>query len=168
MKRYLLTAAALSASSFVMAAPASAVVYYNSPTPTSSTFGDTDTPNGAFSQDFVINAPGTGYTLSFQIGSAANQTNAWFESLYVNFNGTIYTVPITGQSGSSRSRSLSVLGIPIGLTNTLTVYGTARTRSAYTGNLQISAAPVPEPTSWALMIGGFALEIGRASCRDRV
>src|SRR3546814_13455977 len=29
-------------------------------------------------------------------------------------------------------------------------------------------SPIPEPPMWALMIAGFGLEIGRASCRERV
>jgi len=63
---------------------------------------------------------------------------------------------------SSGGQSLTVTGIPIlnGMLNSIEVIGTTSsgaTAATYTGTATFAAGPIPEPASWALMIGGLGL-----------
>ena len=88
---------------------------------------------------------------------------------------TITKVLINGVAealqSSSGGQSLTVTGIPImnGVLNTIEVIGVTSSTdvgATYTGTATFAAGPVPEPASWALMIGGFGL-IGAAMRRGR-
>lgn len=90
-------------------------------------------------------------SISTSFSSKANHLT--ISSLYIN--GVLYNVPATGSG-----QSLTVGGIPItaGALNTIRVVGTSGTRGgSYSGTATFSATSVPEPASWAMMLGGFGL-----------
>jgi hypothetical protein len=72
----------------------------------------------------------------------------------VTLNGSPFTITSTGivEQGFLSGVSLLASG------NTLVVSGTSYGGGTYSGTLQLrqSAAAVPEPAAWALMIAGFA------------
>lgn len=150
--------------------PADPYFYLTSGTPTSPTitanFGATITgPSTAFDDIFQFTIPQNGVgsgSLSTSFSSALNQL-------------TISQVLINGVSepllSSSGGQSLTVNGIPItsGVLNTIEVRGTTSASNAaatFTGTATFAARAIPEPASWALMIGGFGL-IGAALRRKR-
>jgi len=91
-------------------------------------------------------------------GSISTSFSSKFNHLVISglwINGVNYVVPAnpTGQS-------LTVGGIPIfaGVLNTIRVTGTTGKRGgSYAGTATFSALTVPEPATWALMLGGFGL-----------
>jgi hypothetical protein len=150
--------------------PANPYFYLTSGTPTSpvitANFGATITgPSTTFDDIFEFTIPqnGTGSgSLSTSFSSALNQLTIG----QVLVNGVIETL-----IASSGGQSLTVTGVPIlnGVMNTIEVKGaTSATAVAatYTGTATFAAGAVPEPASWAMMIGGFGL-IGAAMRRRR-
>lgn len=119
-------------------------------------FGDTISGSAtSFDDQYVFTIPqnGTGSgSLSTSFSAASNELTI----SEVLINGVSYAL-----NSSSSGQSLTVSGIPItaGATDTIEVEGvTAVGNSAatYTGTATF-AAGVPEPASWALMIGGLGL-----------
>ena len=150
--------------------PANPYFYLTSGTPTTSpitaNFGATIMGASTSFDDlfeFTIPQDGTGSgSLSTSFSSAVNQLTI----SQVLINGTAYT-PVTSSGG----QSLTVTGIPIvnGHLNTIEVLGMSSATavaSTFTGTATFNAGAVPEPASWALMIGGFGL-IGSALRRRR-
>lgn len=148
--------------------PANPYFYLTSGTPTSPTltadFGATYTgPSTSFDDIFEFTIPQNGVgsgSLSTSFSSPVDQLTI----SQVLINGIVH--PLTSVSGG---QSLTVSGIPIinGMLNTIEVKGvTSATAVAatYAGTATFSAGAVPEPASWALMIGGFGL-IGAAMRR---
>lgn len=150
--------------------PANPYFYLTSGTPATPTitadFGATISGASTSFDDmfeFTIPQNGTGSgSLSTSFSSLANEL-------------TISQVLINGVShplmSSSGGQSLTVTGVPIlnGVLNTIEVKGVTSAQdvaATYTGTATFSAAAVPEPASWALMIGGFGL-IGAAMRRRR-
>jgi len=150
--------------------PANPYFYLTSGTPTSpsitANFGATISgPSATFDDIFQFTIP--------QNGSGSGSISTSFSSLVdqltlnqVLINGTAY--PLISSSGG---QSLAVTGVPIlnGVMNTIEVKGvTSATAVAatYTGTATFAAGAVPEPASWAMMIGGFGL-IGAAMRRRR-
>lgn len=78
-------------------------------------------------------------------------------------NGTSYAIPPSGAG-----QSAIVGGIPIisGVLNTIQVKGFTLGSGTYAGTATFTAA-IPEPTTWALMIGGFGL-VGASMRRRRM
>jgi hypothetical protein len=113
--------------------------------------------------EFTIPQNGTGSgSLSTSFSSLANELTI----SQVLINGVAHAL-----TSSSGGQSLTVSGIPIlnGMLNTIEVKGVTSASdvaATYTGTATFSAAAVPEPASWALMIGGFGL-IGAAMRRRR-
>jgi len=150
--------------------PANPYFYLTSGTPTSpvitANFGATITGSSTAFDDifeFTIPQNGTGSgSLSTSFSSALNQLTIG----QVLVNGVIE--PLIASSGG---QSLTVTGVPIlnGVMNTIEVKGTTSATAVaatYTGTATFNAGAVPEPASWAMMIGGFGL-IGAAMRRRR-
>ena len=150
--------------------PANPYFYLTSGTPTTSpitaNFGATISGASTSFDDlfeFTIPQNGTGS------GSLSTSFSSPVDELTISqvlINGTLYT-----PTSSSGGQSLTVTGIPIlnGHLNTIEVLGmTSSTNAAATfaGTATFNAATVPEPASWALMIGGFGL-VGAAMRRRR-
>jgi hypothetical protein len=142
--------------------------YLTSGTPTSpvitANFGATITgPATTFDDIFEFTIPQNGLgsgSLSTSFSSPLNQLTI----TNVTVDGVSKTV-----SSSSGGQSLTVSGVPIinGVLNMIEVKGvtsTAAVAATFTGTATFAAGSVPEPASWALMIGGFGL-IGLAMRR---
>jgi hypothetical protein len=54
-----------------------------------------------------------------------------------------------------------------GGTNTLIIKGLAGSNASYSGTVNYTVSPVPEPATWAMMIGGFGLVGGAMRRRTR-
>ena len=150
--------------------PANPYFYLTSGTPTSpiitANFGATISGAGTTFDDifeFTIpqNGMGSG-SLSTSFSSPLNEL-------------TISGVMVDGVSrtlvSSSGGQSVTATGIPIlnGVMNTIEVKGvtsSTNVNATYSGTATFARAAVPEPASWALMIGGFGL-IGAAMRRRR-
>ena len=172
MKRNLFVAAAAAFTTFAVAQPASAAVTLNT-TPTATgftaTFGNWTVPNGPFS-----------HSVKFTVGRTGilNGTFSTFGDQFggVNMSGPGASVTITpSASGSAFSFLLAPNAVFTagGLPNTLIKAGEYTLSvsgansfglSSYSGTLNFFA--VPEPATWAMMIGGFGL-IGAATRRAR-
>jgi hypothetical protein len=150
--------------------PANPYFYLTSGTPTSPTitanFGATISGASTTFDDifqFTIPQDGKGSgSLSTSFSSPMNQLTIG----QVLVNGISYAL-----TSSSGGQSLTVSGIPIlnGVMNTIEVKGTnsaSAVAATYTGTATFAAGAVPEPASWAMMIGGFGL-IGAAMRRRR-
>jgi hypothetical protein len=126
----------------------------------------------------TISGASTSFDDLFQFTIPQNGTGSG--SLSTSFSAptnelTISEVLIDGVSYAlmpgSGGQSLAVAGIPIlsGVLNTIEVKGTTSASAVagtFTGTATFAAGAVPEPASWAMMIGGFGL-IGGAMRRRR-
>lgn len=117
----------------------------------------------SFDDSFTFTIPqnGTGSgSLSTSFSSALNQLTV--TDLIIN--GTSYAVPFTGNG-----QSVTLGGIPIvsGVLNTIRVIGfTTGDGGSYSGTATFTAAPIPEPATWGMMIAGFGA-LGFAMRRQR-
>jgi len=132
--------------------------YLTSGTPTSpsitANFGNGFNGPVMFDDSFEFTIPQNGVgsgSISTSFSSAAN--HLVISGLWIN--GVAYVVPAT-----ATGQSLTIGGIPIisGLLNTIRVTGTSGSAGgSYDGTATFSASAVPEPATWALMLGGFGL-----------
>lgn len=153
--------------------PANPYFFLTSGTPTSPSitadFGATITgASTAFDDIFQFTIPqdGTGSgSLSTSFSAASNQLTI----TDVLINGLSYAL-----QSNSGGQSVTAGGVPIrnGVMNTIEVRGTtsgANTAATYSGTATFAAGVVgviPEPASWAMMIGGLGL-VGAAMRRRR-
>jgi len=151
--------------------PAPAYFFLTSGTPISpsitANFGATVTGASTpfdYSFDFTIPQNGTGSgSLSTSFSDATNELTI----SKVLINGVSH--PLTpGASG----QSLTVNGIAIhsGVTNSIEVIGSTSASdlaATFSGTATFAAGAVPEPASWALMIGGLGL-VGATMRRRRM
>jgi len=111
-------------------------------------FGST----GPFDDTFEFTIPQDGWGSGSISTSFSGADKLVITDLIIN--GVSYAL-IDGPNG----QSVSLGGIPIvnGVLNTIQVIGTVTGSGLYTGTATFTAAAIPEPASWALMIGGFAV-----------
>lgn len=131
----------------------------------SSAFSATHSTSGSFTDvfDFVLTQAGTA---SSSITSIALGKFADVKFTSITLNGVDFTALSTGKF---EAWSLDNLQLAAG-SHTLVVKGssngTAANSASYSGTLNILASAVPEPASWALLVGGFAL-VGGAMRRKK-
>ena len=148
MNKMLLAAALASASMF--AAPAAQAAQFLNFDGTSGTFGYNNLAAGSFDNTFTFDVgalPGTaGATISSI--KVSSLTNIDFTS--VTLNGEDFDVDSTG---TFEARHIT---LPVGSgLQTIRVVGSSGGNASYDG--VISFAAVPEPATWAMMIGGFGM-----------
>jgi len=126
----------------------------------------------------TINGPGVSFDDLFEFTIPQNGTGSG--SLSTSFSSsadqlTLSQVLVDGVSrtivASSGGQSVTATGIPIsnGVLNTIEVKGVTSStndKATFSGTATFNAGAVPEPASWALMIGGFGL-VGAAMRRRR-
>jgi len=122
--------------------------------PAGSTFND--------SYHFTLERNGTGS------GSVSTSFSSTFNSLRITdliFNNQSYAGSLV-QNASGTSVSIGDLPIFDSIPNTLTLVGTVVGSGSYTGTATFTAAAVPEPATWGMMVVGFGL-LGAAARRSR-
>ncbi len=128
----------------------------------SANFGKSGIAKGTFEHVYSFTLPG------YLTGSASVSTSAVklkpatdLDLISVFFNG----VELTGTKGAL-NESVFVNDVPMiaGKANTLVIKGMSRGAGSY--GAQATFAPVPEPASWAMMIGGFAFVGGALRRRN--
>jgi hypothetical protein len=166
--------------------PASAVVVGDlgiNPTSSAGAFSNQNLPTGAFADQWTFQLAGAEQHLT--IASATNvfpQTSDFI----ANFNGSVYEIvgtidptPGTGDDilllgpafgGPGCGANCQIFGgsaiLPIG-DYYLNIAGTAGSTAGYGGNLATTAVGgVPEPSTWAMMLLGFA-SVGFMAYRRR-
>lgn len=123
-------------------------------------FGNTEVTTPTFTDMFDLGAFGTGMHLisgtissSYQTGHMAAQN---IDFTTVSLNGQEFTI---GQTGQFEFRY--VADVRSTTPNMLTVSGTSGDTASYSGTLNVApAAAVPEPASWAMLIGGVGITGG--------
>jgi hypothetical protein len=153
-----LFAAAL-ASATILSAPAAQAAQFLNFDGISGTFGYNNLVAGSFDNTFTFDVgslPGTagGTISSIRVSSL---TDIDFTS--VTLNGEDFDIDSTG---TVEFRHIT-LPVSAGL-QTINVKGTSGGNASYDG--VISFAPVPEPATWAMMVGGFGL-VGGAMRRRK-
>jgi PEP-CTERM motif len=163
MKKWLLAgmaaAALMSAGSAALAAPFLTLnpaaadgsingVFGNDGAPAAGTFTDTFTFTWPSAGDTVGSISTSATKLKGKINPATN-----IDFLSVTLDGQAFTLSPTGQF------EFGALDLPtLKGTQTLVVnYKSYGKGATYSGTLAFTPAAVPEPASWALMIGGFGL-----------
>lgn len=102
------------------------------------------------------------YTLSFYYSARPNIPES-SNGIDVLIDG-VSIFNITGNGGSNTNWMLQSLNVSVGATSTLTfaALGTSDSLGGYLDNIELAA--VPEPATWAMMLGGF-LAVGAAARR---
>lgn len=125
-----------------------------------STFGAYVTgPSTAFDYqfDFIIDNSGVGS------GNLSYSYNGPTEQLTINdvkVNGTSYASNILGSATTGYALLVNNIAITAGKLNTIEVIGqsaSTNVSTGFSGNANFRLAAVPEPASWAMMIGGMGL-----------
>lgn len=159
MIKKLLVAVSLAAASVAVAPVAHAATSFTFDG-TSGVFGNNNILTSTFENTFTFNlgAGTAGATVSSVKVSSTNDVD--FTS--VTLNGTEFLVA-PGSDDSFEFRKLKQF-ISAG-EQTIVVKGTSGGNGSYSGTLAFTA--VPEPATWAMMVGGFGL-VGGAMRRRRV
>ncbi|WP_313534796.1 FxDxF family PEP-CTERM protein [Sphingomonas sp.] len=130
----------------------------------SANFGKSGIVKGNFQHIYTFTLP------AYLTGSASITTSAVklkaandLDLFSVVFNG----IALTGTYGGL-NEAVFVNDVPIvaGKPNTIVINGMSRGNGSY--GAQATFAPVPEPASWAMMIGGFAFVGGALRRRQSV
>src|SRR6478735_7329484 len=151
-------AATLVVASFA-ALPASATTYltFNG---TTGVFGNDRVAGGNFDDTIPLAglAPGA-YLISGTISSTYQTANKVLQDIdftSVSLNGSPFDIVSTG-----RFEIRTVTDILSNTTNQLRIAGLSGDNASYSGTINVARlariASVPEPASWAMMVGGFAL-----------
>ncbi len=127
--------------------------------PVSATFGRAGIGAGMFddSFEFTIGADGlgSGSITSILAGLPGNPTDLDFTEVTFSNGTTTFTVPTTN-GGASEFGSLANIPIFAGQLNTLRVMGVSRGEGSFSGTLAFTAGAIPEPSTWMMMLMGFA------------
>ena len=118
-----------------------------------------DGVSGEFEETFTFDVDDRFRLGSFDISSIASGALSDVNFTSVTFNGVEFNILAQGRQ---EFRNLFDQVILAG-NNTITVRGTSGAQGAFSGT--ISLAAIPEPATWAMMVGGFGV-IG-ASMRRR-
>jgi hypothetical protein len=112
-----------------------------------------DTLSGSFTDTYTFTVPYTGDISSLIGATTVNLTNKYINFTSVLFNGESYDVLSKGKN------QVFTFDGDLKNTNTITISGNVIGAAAsYSGTVEfVPTAAVPEPASWALMIGGFGL-----------
>jgi hypothetical protein len=156
MKKLLLSVAlAFAAVSASTSASAATFISFDG---VSGTFGNNNVAGGSFDNTFHFTVASDGIAgATITSIRVSKKTNIDFSS--VTLNGVELT---TLSSGVFEARYLT---LPvIGGEQTINVKGTSGGNASYAGTLAFAA--VPEPATWAMMVGGFGL-VGGAMRRRR-
>lgn len=161
MRKFALATAASAAALIVAAAPASAQTAITLvPGPNGSLTGGfeqevlagTVTTPAAFSSTFTFSLPTIG-TTSASITSISTMMSNDIDFTSVLLNGSALQL---GASGPTEFRFINNLPTVAGV-QTLVVNGISRGSGSFGGSISFSpTAAVPEPTTWALLLLGFA------------
>lgn len=156
MRKFALALAA-SVAAITMASAANAATYVNvGPTGADGgftlTFGNTGITTPTFNDVFNFTLPtGTADFVVTSTQSADSQNITWTS---VNFNGAEFDPVVVGKN---QFRLLNGVSVTAGGAQSLVLNGSSGGNASYSG--VITFAPVtggvPEPATWALMIGGF-------------
>ena len=153
-------AIALGAASLASLSASAEAATYLTVTDGTAVFGNTQVTTPTFTDMFDLGAFGTGMHLISGTISSSYQTAHMAEQnidfTTVSLNGQNFTV---GQTGQFEFRY--VADVHSASPNVLTVSGTSGSSASYSGTLNVApAAAVPEPASWAMLIGGVGLTGG--------
>lgn len=161
MRKFAISTAASLAAVVAVAAPASAqtvITLSERNGSLSGDFGDTVLVGSAasptaFTREFTFTLPSTGVTSASITTVATMMLNTDLDFTSVLLNGTALTL---NRSGPFESGFLVNLPTTAGVQR-LVVNGVARGNGSFGGNVAFSpTAAIPEPTTWALMLLGFA------------
>jgi len=140
-----------SAAALGVAGTANAATYITPPTAsTVGTYGNTS-PASRFTDVFSFSVPKTGYltVTLFSVFSSFDQNVNFFIN-GVKLNGQNFTIL---NRGNPESQAITV-GVQKGVQN-LSIQGASGPNGSYSGVLSLAAGPIPEPTTWMLLILGF-------------
>jgi hypothetical protein len=107
--------------------------------------------------NFIIDNNGTGS------GSLSYAYNGSVQDLVISdvlIDNQSYKADITGTETTGYKLTVNDIAIKSGIENTIEVIGktgAANTLAGFSGTANFNMAAVPEPASWALMIGGLGL-----------
>jgi hypothetical protein len=168
---YLATLVAASVASASAANAATIVVPNDGPDGTK-TFALASTPNstiGAFEEIFNFTLPSAGF-LSLSLTDVAINPINNLEFTEILFNGTAVAASFFSAPGGEPDL-VFFTGLPAGAgSNSLTVRGTNGGNGSFGGSLSFTPATVaaiPEPATWAMMLGGFGMVGGAMRARRR-
>lgn len=156
-------ATAFAAGAFVAASPAMAateIKLFGSSEVQAGTFGNTivnSTPPAAqfqFTDDYFFTVPSMGDVGASVISVLIKGGNLVITDFVLN--GSSIAVNFDGSTYSASTTSAGLPSIPNPQTLKVKGYLTG-TAGAYGGNVTFTAAAVPEPATWALMILGFGV-----------
>ena len=137
------------AASFALSSAAHASTHFFEITGPSGVFGDSRV-SGMFERTFEFDRVSGFQIASLTITSVAVSAATALDFSSVTFNGVEFDV---NSSGVVDFRSL--LRQPLQDMNTITVRGMAGANASYSGTIALAA--IPEPATWAMMIGGFGM-----------
>lgn len=128
------------------------------------TFEHEGIAGGSFTDTYNFTYPEDGFaggTIS-SVFTLSNMTNIDFSS--VMLNGVEFLIGTTGSVEFRFLENLFVTGGP----QTLVVSGMSGGSGSYAGTLSFApSAPIPEPATWAMLIGGLGLVGGAMRSRAR-
>ncbi|HEX8445326.1 MAG TPA: FxDxF family PEP-CTERM protein [Sphingomonas sp.] len=126
---------------------------------TTGTFSATVAGAGAFSQAYTFDVGAIAGDALLTIISGKLQASNTITGLTLTLNSVAYPITTTGPGmlggyviGGSAAQMVSP-----GLQSLVISGNTTANSTSFSGTIDFSVAAVPEPASWALMIGGFGL-----------
>jgi len=146
--------------------------YYRSPTnDPAANFGTADRPNGTLSQ--ILSTGAGAYTLSFDFGLVGSEGNTQtiFANVYDNStNALLASFSQARTAASGLAVNYQTYGVSFTATGATRIQFTTDANTVsidgVLDNVSVTNSAVPEPASWAMMIGGFGM-VGAAVRRAR-